>query len=42
MGVKRVSVPTSGTKSARRKQEQKKRWFKKAQKWRTGGKPCLA
>ena len=36
MGVKRVSVPATGTKSARRKQEQKKRWFKKAQKWRTG------
>lgn len=36
MGVKRVSVPNSGTKSAQRKQEQKKRWFKKAQKWRTG------
>ncbi len=36
MGVKRVSVPATGTKSAQRKQEQKKRWFKKAQKWRTG------
>jgi IS5 family transposase len=36
LGVKRVSVPNGGTKSARRKQEQKKRWFKKAQKWRTG------
>jgi IS5 family transposase len=36
MGVKRVSVPATGTKSARRKQEQKKRWFKKAQRWRTG------
>jgi len=36
LGVKRVSVPNGGTKSAQRKQEQKKRWFKKAQKWRTG------
>jgi IS5 family transposase len=36
MGVKWVSVPATGTKSARRKQEQKKRWFKKAQRWRTG------
>ncbi len=36
MGVKRASVPATGTKSAQRKQEQKKRWFKKAQKWRTG------
>ena len=36
MGVKRVSVPNPSTKSAQRKQEQKKRWFKKGQKWRTG------
>jgi transposase, IS5 family len=36
MGVKRVSVPATGTKSARRKQEQQRRWFKKAQRWRTG------
>jgi IS5 family transposase len=36
MGVKRVSVPNRSTKSAERKQEQKKRWFKKGQKWRTG------
>ncbi len=36
LGVKRVSVPNRSTKSAQRKQEQKKRWFKKAQKWRTG------
>ena len=35
-GVKRVSIPSCSTKSAKRKQEQKKRWFKKAQKWRTG------
>jgi IS5 family transposase len=36
LGVKRVSVPNRATKSAQRKREQKKRWFKKAQKWRTG------
>jgi len=36
MGVKRVSVPNRATKSAARKQEQKRRWFKQAQKWRTG------
>jgi transposase, IS5 family len=36
LGVKRVSVPNGGTKSAQRKQEQRKRWFKQAQRWRTG------
>jgi len=36
MGVKRVAIPSRNTKSDKRKQEQKKRWFKKAQKWRTG------
>lgn len=36
MGVKRVSVPNRSTKSAARRQLQKKRWFKKGQKWRTG------
>lgn len=36
LGVKRVSVPSRSTKSSKRKQDQKKRWFKKAQKWRTG------
>ena len=36
LGVKLVSVPNRATKSASRKQEQKKRSFKKAQKWRTG------
>jgi IS5 family transposase len=36
MGVKRVSVPNRGTKSLQRKRDEKKRWFKKAQKWRTG------
>lgn len=35
-GVKRVSVPSRSTKSAELKREQKKRWFKKGQKWRTG------
>jgi IS5 family transposase len=36
LGVKRVAVPSQSTKSAQRKQRQKTRWFKKAQKWRTG------
>jgi transposase, IS5 family len=36
MGVKRVSVPNRSTKSAARRQHQKRRWFKKGQKWRTG------
>ena len=35
-GVKRVSIPNRSTKSAQRKQRQKKRWFRNAQKWRTG------
>jgi len=34
--VKRVSVPNRSTKSPARKELQKKRWFKKGQKWRTG------
>jgi IS5 family transposase len=36
MGVKRVSIPASGTPGKQRKEKQKKRWFKKLQKWRTG------
>jgi IS5 family transposase len=35
-GVKRVCIPNRSTKSAERKREQKKRWFKEGQKWRTG------
>ena len=35
-GVKRVSVPSRSTKNADLKREQKKRWFRKGQKWRTG------
>jgi transposase, IS5 family len=35
-GVKRVCTPSRNTKSAERKREQKKRWFKQGQKWRTG------
>ncbi len=34
--MKWVAVPSQSTKSQQRKQRQKKRWFKKAQKWRTG------
>lgn len=36
LGVKRVCIPNRSTKSAERKQEQKKRWFRAGQKWRTG------
>ena len=36
MGVKRVSIPNRSTKSEARRQTQKKRWFRKGQKWRTG------
>jgi transposase, IS5 family len=36
LGVKWVAIPSRSTKSAQRKQRQKKRWFKNAQKWRTG------
>jgi len=35
-GVKRVCVPNRSTKSPARKREQKKRWFRQGQKWRTG------
>jgi IS5 family transposase len=35
-GVKRVCVPNRSTKSPERKREQKKRWFRQGQKWRTG------
>ena len=35
-GVKRVAIPNRSTKSAQRKRLQKKRWFRNAQKWRTG------
>ena len=35
-GVKRVCIPNRSTKSLERKREQKKRWFRKGQKWRTG------
>jgi transposase, IS5 family len=35
-GVKRVCIPNRSTKSAERKREHKKRWFRNGQKWRTG------
>jgi len=35
-GVKRVCIPNRSTKSPARKREQKKRWFRQGQKWRTG------
>jgi len=36
MGVKRVCIPNRSSKSRERKREQKKRWFRNGQKWRTG------
>ena len=35
-GVKRVSIPNRKTRSEARRKWQKKRWFKKGQRWRTG------
>ena len=35
-GVRRVCIPNRSTKSAKRKREQKKPWFRNGQKWRTG------
>jgi IS5 family transposase len=35
-GVRRIAIPNRSTKSAERKKLQKKRWFRNAQKWRTG------
>jgi IS5 family transposase len=35
-GVKRVAVPNRNTTSAERKKKEHSRWFKKAQRWRTG------
>jgi transposase, IS5 family len=35
-GVKRVCIPNRSTKSLERRREQKKRWFRRGQKWRTG------
>jgi transposase, IS5 family len=36
LGVARVAVPFLGTQSAQRRQRQKERWFRKAQRWRIG------
>jgi IS5 family transposase len=35
-GVRRVAIPNLGTKNTERRAVQKKRWFRNAQKWRTG------
>ena len=35
-GVKRVCIPNRSTKSVERRREQKKRWFRNGQRWRTG------
>jgi IS5 family transposase len=34
--VKWVAIPNRNTRSAERKTKEKSRWFKKAQRWRTG------
>jgi IS5 family transposase len=36
LGVKWISIPSAGTPGKQRRETQKKRWFKKLQKWRTG------
>lgn len=36
LGVGKVAIPRKGTKSAERLKKQKTRWFKSAQRWRTG------
>jgi IS5 family transposase len=36
MGVKRLAIPNRSTKSSERRALQKKRWFRRAQAWRTG------
>jgi len=36
LGVKHVSVPSRNTRSQERRRMQKSRWFRRAQKWRTG------
>jgi hypothetical protein len=36
MGTKRIAIPNRSTRSAERKRLEKKRWFRNAQKWRTG------
>jgi IS5 family transposase len=35
-GVKRLCIPNRSTRDAERRREQKKRWFRHGQKWRTG------
>jgi transposase, IS5 family len=35
-GVKRICIPNRASKSPARQREQKKRWFRKGQRWRTG------
>src|SRR2546422_3607447 len=37
LGVKYVSIPNRNTRSEERRRREKQRWFKKGQKWRTGG-----
>ena len=43
-GVKRICIPNHASKSAERKREQKRRWFRDGQRWRTGceGRICVS
>ena len=41
-GVQRVCIPNRSTKSPERKREQKKRWFRNGQKWRTDARGASA
>ncbi|HEY6132723.1 MAG TPA: transposase, partial [Rubrivivax sp.] len=36
LGVKRISMPNRSTKSPQRRLLERKRWFREAQRWRTG------
>ena len=42
MGVNKVALPARGPLSGSRRQLQKQRWFRRAQRWRTGIEPRIA
>ena len=42
MGVNKVALPARGPLSGSRRQRQKQRWFRRAQRWRTGIEPRIA
>ena len=41
-GVKRISLPYKGKKSAARKAHEKQPWFKRLQRWRAGGEATIS